>query len=311
MSAPATTLPTPRRWSPTSTTSPPCSTASSPTATSIPPGSSAEDVRLRAPEPRQGAPAGHRRAALPGDRLDARRAARRRTRCRCPATSAADARGDRRRGGDTARRAARPRRRPAPPDRRPRCESLARRRAAARCRRPRRSSTPCSRAGDGLDLVGIYAGGPVCRGFANSLGQRNWHEATTFNLEWSLYHRADKAVKSRARRASPGTPRAFAAKMARGARAARAHRPAARSRSRRARYRAYLAPAAMEEIVGLLCWGGFSARALATRQSPLVADAARRRRALDPRVYIAEATADGVAPGIPGARASRVRRACR
>ena len=44
------------------------------------------------------------------------------------------------------------------------------------------------------------------------------------------------------------------------------------------RYRAYLAPAAMEEIAALLCWGGFSARALATKQSALVADAGRRAR---------------------------------
>ena len=51
-------------------------------------------------------------------------------------------------------------------------------------------------AARGTDLVGLYAGGPVYRGFANSLGQRNWHEATAFNLQWSLYHRADKAVKS-------------------------------------------------------------------------------------------------------------------
>ena len=51
-------------------------------------------------------------------------------------------------------------------------------------------------AADGLDLVGIYAAGPVWRGFANSEGQHNWHATTTFNLEWSLYHRADKAVKS-------------------------------------------------------------------------------------------------------------------
>ena len=35
------------------------------------------------------------------------------------------------------------------------------------------------------------------------------------------------------------------------------------------RYRAYLAPAAMEELAGMLCWGGFSGRALATRQSCL------------------------------------------
>ena len=34
-------------------------------------------------------------------------------------------------------------------------------------------------------------------------------------------------------------------------------------------YRAYLAPSAMEEIAGMLCWGGFSGRALATRQSCL------------------------------------------
>jgi len=36
-------------------------------------------------------------------------------------------------------------------------------------------------AADGLDLVGIYAGGPVYRHFANSLGQRNWHEVRLFN----------------------------------------------------------------------------------------------------------------------------------
>src|SRR4030095_2328798 len=47
-------------------------------------------------------------------------------------------------------------------------------------------------AARGLDLVGLLAAGPVCRGFANSDGQRNWHAATTFNLQWSLYHRADQ-----------------------------------------------------------------------------------------------------------------------
>ena len=52
------------------------------------------------------------------------------------------------------------------------------------------------RAADGTDLVGIYAAGPIYRGFANSEGQRNWHATTAFNLQWSLYHRADKAVKS-------------------------------------------------------------------------------------------------------------------
>ena len=46
-------------------------------------------------------------------------------------------------------------------------------------------------------LVGVYAGGTICRGFANSLGQRNWHEVDSFNFDWSLYLEADKAVKGR------------------------------------------------------------------------------------------------------------------
>ena len=35
-------------------------------------------------------------------------------------------------------------------------------------------------------------------------------------------------------------------------------------------YPAYLAPRALEELIGLLSWGGFSARARATKQSPLL-----------------------------------------
>ena len=150
-------------------------------------------------------------------------------------------------------------------------------------------------AADGLDLVGLYAGGPVCRGFANSSGQRNWHEVTTFNLQWSLYHRADKAVKS-SLSATEWDAAAFAAKMDE-ARAQLAHIVQSPRALAPGKYRAFLTPAAMEEVGSMLCWGGFSARALATKQSPLTkmrdgADPAR----LDPRVTIAEAFADGVAP---------------
>jgi len=148
-------------------------------------------------------------------------------------------------------------------------------------------------AADGLDLVGIYTGGPVYRGFANSLGQRNWHEVRSFNLQWSLYHRADKAVKT-----SYGgfawIPEAFAAKMT-DARE-RLSLLTVRSRSLKpGRYRAYLTPTAMEEIAGMLCWGGFSGRALETRQSCLfrLKDGAA---VLDPSVAFAENTAEGIAP---------------
>ena len=46
------------------------------------------------------------------------------------------------------------------------------------------------------DLVGIYAAGAIQRGFASSLGQRNWYETYNFNFDWSCYHSTDKAVKT-------------------------------------------------------------------------------------------------------------------
>ena len=51
-------------------------------------------------------------------------------------------------------------------------------------------------AGNGRDLVGIYASGDTFQGFANSLGQRNWFQSSTFNLDWCFYLRADKAAKN-------------------------------------------------------------------------------------------------------------------
>jgi predicted Zn-dependent protease len=148
-------------------------------------------------------------------------------------------------------------------------------------------------AARGLDLVGLYSGGPVYRGFANSFGQRNWHEVASFNLQWSLYHRADKAVRS-AYSGFAWDPSAFVAKMA-GARERLALLARPSSSLGPGRYRAYLTPNAMEEIAGMLCWGGFSGRALQTRQSCLFrlnAGAAE----LNPSVAFSERTADGVAP---------------
>jgi len=152
----------------------------------------------------------------------------------------------------------------------------------------------------GADLVGLYAGGPVYRGFANSHGQRNWHEATAFNLQWSLYHRTDKAVKS-AYSGFAWDAAAFAAKMDE-ARLELAHMSRPSKKLAPGKYRAYLTPAAMEDIASMMCWGGFSARALATKQSSLTkmegsdGDAIR----LDPRVTIAEATSEGIAPAFQG-----------
>jgi predicted Zn-dependent protease len=147
-------------------------------------------------------------------------------------------------------------------------------------------------AAAGRDLVGFYAGGTIYRGFANSLGQRNWHEVDSFNFDWSLYRHSDQAVKT-SYAGFDWDAGAFAAKMAQATE--QLERLALPRRTiEPGEYRAYLAPHALGEVLGLLCWGGFSARARQTKQSPLMR--MEEGRTLASQVTLSENTAAGVAP---------------
>lgn len=121
-------------------------------------------------------------------------------------------------------------------------------------------------AGD-LDLVGIYAAGPIWRAFASSFGAFGWHQANSFNVDWSLFHDSGQAVKANyaGQRWSADD---FTARL-RQARAQLGYLGLAPVVLEPGSYRAYLAPAAMDEIASMLCWGGFSALALATGSSAL------------------------------------------
>jgi len=154
-------------------------------------------------------------------------------------------------------------------------------------------------AGKGRDLVGIYAAGDTYSGFANSLGQRNWFQSATFNLDWCFYLQADKAAKN-LYAGFDWDEDAFARKIDWSNRqlAALEREPIDLSPGE---YRTYLAPRAMEELVGLLAgYGAFGQRAHATRQTPLlrmIADDAT----LSPLISISENTAGGVAPNFQSA----------
>jgi len=149
-------------------------------------------------------------------------------------------------------------------------------------------------ASSGLDLVGILAAGPVMRGFANSLGQFNWFESSSFNLDWSLYHQADKAVKcGYADTRWDGAM--LRRKMAEGSKQLAVMKRAARN-IEPGKYRAYLAPAALNEIMGMLSWGGFGLKEQRTKRSPLLR-AADGRSKLDGRFSLRENIAGGIAPG--------------
>lgn len=149
------------------------------------------------------------------------------------------------------------------------------------------------RAGD-MDLVGIWASGDVLSGLASSIGHRHWHRSTSFNLDWSCYLEKDKAIKSgysgfdwnRAHLEEKlDTVRRGLELMARPARTIRP-----------GRYRAYLSPEALQEIIDLLSWGGFGLKSHRTSQTPLIR-LVEGERTLDPRISIREELGRGLAPG--------------
>ena len=51
-------------------------------------------------------------------------------------------------------------------------------------------------AAEGVDLVGFYASGPISYGYASSEGAFGWHQANSFNFDWSLFHANGQAVKA-------------------------------------------------------------------------------------------------------------------
>ncbi len=151
-----------------------------------------------------------------------------------------------------------------------------------------------SEAARGLDFVGFHASGPTVRAFADSLGTRHWHHVESFHIDWCLYHAADKAVKA-SYAGSHWDDAAFAARVAESAqqlallaRPPKTLQPGA--------YRAWLAPAAMAELLGTLGWGGFGLKARRTGTSSLMR-LAHRDEVLSPQFHLFEHTAMGSAPG--------------
>jgi predicted Zn-dependent protease len=149
-------------------------------------------------------------------------------------------------------------------------------------------------AAAGLDLVGIWASGEICSGLASSIGHRHWHGSRSFNLDWSCYLEADKAVKA-SYSGLTWEPQVLARKleeMRQGL--AVMGRPARRIAP--GRYRAYLAPAAVAELMTMLAWGGFDLKSHRTCQTPLL-KLVRGERAFHPRLTIREEQHRGLTAG--------------
>ncbi|MGB5339284.1 MAG: metallopeptidase TldD-related protein, partial [Gammaproteobacteria bacterium] len=148
-------------------------------------------------------------------------------------------------------------------------------------------------AARGLDLVGLWAGGEQSCGFANSLGQFNWHSSYSYNLDWSIYRTGDKAVKQN----DAGfvwDDRVVQHKIA----AARTTLELLGEKPRTlepGQYRVFLTPAAMHELMEMVSWGGFGLKSHRTAQTPLLG-MVRAGKTLNPAVTITENHAAGLAP---------------
>lgn len=145
-----------------------------------------------------------------------------------------------------------------------------------------------------VDMVGLLTTGTQYRGFANSYGQRNWYETSNVNFDWSLFYATDKAVKSNYA-GFTWDEAAFLNKFATARKelALLARPPVTVAAGN---YRAYLSPAALNELIMMLNWGGLSEKALRTRQSCL-----RRMQSgeasMHSMVSICEDSRTGLEPG--------------
>jgi predicted Zn-dependent protease len=171
--------------------------------------------------------------------------------------------------------------------------------------------TVVAAAGD-ADLVGFCAAGPVARGFCSSTGARQWYRRSSIAFDWSIHLPPDsaaqgarKAVKASWSGGGLDAP-AIAAAIARSrADAEVMARPVRRLAP--GDYRALLSPRAVADLVELLAWGGFSARAHRAGQSPL-ARLARGEARLSPLLSISEDLGAGFAPAFQADGYARPRR---
>ena len=153
-------------------------------------------------------------------------------------------------------------------------------------------------AGRGRDMVGIYAQGGIHQGFANSLGQRNWFATHSFQLDWTFYHAADKAVKANYA-GGRWSDEEFGRKVQTAAEqlAVLSREPKTNSPGA---YRAYLAPAALREYLEMVSRGGFGLKAHRTKTTPLL-KMLEAGAVLAPSVTLAENTREGIAPNFQSA----------
>lgn len=144
-----------------------------------------------------------------------------------------------------------------------------------------------------VDLAGVFSSGDVVRATLNSEGQFHWFKTRNFYLDYSLYNEKQKAVKS----LYAGNE--WSSKdLARNIKEADYKLSLMNRESKkiaRGDYRVFLAPSAVNELVGTLSWGGVS---MAAHQQGNVTlkDLWQNKKKMSPKFTLKEDYSLGLSP---------------
>ncbi len=146
---------------------------------------------------------------------------------------------------------------------------------------------------ESVDMVGILSIGKIIKGFSNSFGQFNWHESESFNFDWSLYSKNGKAVKNNYAD-DKWNDRAFASIADESMNQLHVVDNVERKLTP-GKYRVYLSPSALNEVIDMMSWGGFSYKANRVGSSPLY-QMFKGNQSFDESVNFTENLSNGFAP---------------
>ena len=142
-----------------------------------------------------------------------------------------------------------------------------------------------------LDLVGIFSSGSIYTGLANSLGQKNWHEDYSFSFDYSIYNKNNNAIKLNYS-SKKWNKDDYDLILNKGIeKLAILSNPEKKITT--GEYRVYLEPSALNEIIDMMAWGGFSYKSNKIGTSPLHL-LNKKERKLNEHIYIDENIKDGL-----------------
>ena len=142
-----------------------------------------------------------------------------------------------------------------------------------------------------LDLVGIFSSGSIYTGLANSLGQKNWHEDYSFSFDYSIYNKNNNAIKLNYS-SKKWNKDDYDFILNKGIeKLAILSNPEKKITT--GEYRVYLEPSALNEIIDMMAWGGFSYKSNKIGTSPLHL-LNKKERKLNEHISIDENIKDGL-----------------